>query len=137
MGEVAVAVMESLFRWQDLCRFPLLAFVIMLNHVHVLGILTTSEPLGKVFGRWKNWSAREANRVLQREGKFWQSAFYDHAVRNDEDLFSIAAYIEANPIRAGLVDDPTQFPYSSAFPSNAERLLGWRWLVGEMVFDQK
>jgi REP element-mobilizing transposase RayT len=135
LGEVAQLMVESIFRWQLLCRFPLLAFVVMPDHVHVLGILTTPEPLSKVFGRWKNWSAREANKLLKREGRFWQPAFYDHAVRREENLIAIAAYIEANPVRAGLVESPDEFPYSSAFPSHAERLLGWRWLVGEKVFD--
>ena len=135
VDEVAEVVVESLFRWQTLCQFPLLAFVVMPDHVHILGILTTSEPLAKVFGRWKNWAAREANRMLKREGRFWQRAFYDHAVRKDESLQDIAAYIEANPVSAGLVDEPSQYPYSSAFPENAKRLLGWRWLSGEPVFD--
>ncbi len=136
VGKVAAQIAETLLCWQVRCRFPLLAFVIMPDHVHVLGVLTNSdEPLSKAFGRWKNWAAREANLLLGRRGRFWQAAFYDHAVRRDEDLAAIAAYIEANPVSAGLATEPAEYPYSSANPIYAERLLGWRWLAGEDVFN--
>ena len=66
----------------------------------------------------KGFTAREANRILNRTGrKFWQAESYDHWVRDDTELERIAAYIENNPVKAGLVDCPGEFRWSSAWKS--------------------
>src|SRR5690606_41587155 len=69
------------------------------------------EPLGSVVGRMKSASGVHANRVLARTGPVWEPAFHDHALRRDEDLRSVARYIIANPVRAGLVDRPGDYPF--------------------------
>src|SRR4029434_4145892 len=46
--------------------------------------------------------------------KFWQAESYDHWVRDDAERERIAAYIENNPVRAGLVDCPANYKWSSA-----------------------
>ena len=89
------------------------AFVVMPNHVHVL--LTPREELQRVT-RWiKGVSARRANQLLGRTGRpFWQDESFDHWVRNHWELARIRRYIEQNPVHAGLVQSPGQWPYSSA-----------------------
>ena len=52
----------------------------------------------------KGISAREANKILNRKGSFWQSESYDHIVRNEEELERIIKYVIYNPVKAGLVD---------------------------------
>jgi hypothetical protein len=61
-------------------------------------------------------TAREINELLNRSGRLWQDGFYDHRCREDEDLNEPLQYIEYNPVRAGLVDRPELWPYSSANP---------------------
>jgi hypothetical protein len=59
--------------------------------------------------------AREANRVIGRTGEpFWQKKSYDHWVRNPSEFEKIRMYIEANPVKAGLVRNPQDYPWSSA-----------------------
>src|SRR5713226_2269858 len=63
----------------------------------------------------KSASARVANATLRRTGQpFWQDESYDHWVRSDRERGSIIRYIEYNPVTAGLVLEPEQWPWSSA-----------------------
>jgi len=45
---------------------------------------------------------------------FWQEESYDRWVRDDKEFHRIRAYIEENPVRAGLVAAPEDYPWSSA-----------------------
>ena len=48
------------------------------------------------------------------DADLWQDGFYDHVLRREEDSLAIAAYIVANPVRAGLVKSVTEYPYSGS-----------------------
>jgi len=43
--------------------------------------------------------------------RLWQEGYYEHVVRKDEVLPELVGYILRNPVRAGLVADPTEYPY--------------------------
>jgi putative transposase len=93
--------------------YELHAWVILANHVHVL--LHPLVPVHKAIMNVKSASARVANVVLNRTGKhFWQDESYDHWVRNDRERNAIIRYIHFNPVKAGLVTDPEDWPWSSA-----------------------
>jgi hypothetical protein len=63
----------------------------------------------------KGCTAREANLVLGRTGQpFWQAESYDHWVRDENQFERIVAYIENNPVKAGFVTRPEDYPWSSA-----------------------
>ena len=81
----------------------MLAWVLMPDHAHWLIVLDENEVLSNVVNRIKSASARNANRVLEREGALWAVAFHDHALRVEDDLPDTARYVVANPLRAGLV----------------------------------
>jgi tRNA U34 5-methylaminomethyl-2-thiouridine-forming methyltransferase MnmC len=48
------------------------------------------------------------------DADLWQDGFYDHVLRREEDSPAIAAYIVANPVRAGLVKSVTEYSYSGS-----------------------
>ena len=48
-------------------------------------------------------------------GQLWQPSFYDRILRNDEETLSVVRYILDNPMRAGLVASPRDYPFSG-FP---------------------
>ncbi|MDI1232436.1 MAG: transposase [Methylobacter sp.] len=81
-----------------------LAWVIMPDHVHWLFQLTENKSLSDVMKYFKARSAQRVNGYLKRQGRLWQNAFHDHAIRKDEDIKAIARYIVANPLRGGLVE---------------------------------
>jgi len=82
----------------------------MLGSLFAVGRLVASRILSP-----KGTTAREANRVLGRTGEpFWQKESYDHWVRDGDELEKIRAYIESNPVKAGLARNPKDFAWSSA-----------------------
>src|SRR5258708_6804248 len=75
----------------------------------------------------KGATAREANRMLGRTGEtFWQAESYDHWVRDERERGRIMAYIENNPVNAGLVKRAEDYCWSSAAQraKSAETSLG-------------
>ena len=94
-----------------LCRLG--GYVVMSNHVHLLAL--PLEPAANLTHWIKGVSARYAQRILSRTGgPFWQHESFDHWVRNSREYERILNYIEHNPVRAGLVSSPEQWPWSSA-----------------------
>lgn len=86
------------------------AWVVMPDHVHWLFQLGAGADLSLAMKRFKARSAQRVNHYLRRQGTLWQKAFYDHALRQDEDIQGIARYIVANPLRAGLVEYVGDYP---------------------------
>jgi REP element-mobilizing transposase RayT len=91
----------------------LYAWVIMPNHVHV--ILRPRIELPSLMRWLKGRTGHMANRMLGRTGTpFWQDESFDHWIRSDEELHNLIKYVEENPVKAGLVELPKQWPWSSA-----------------------
>jgi REP element-mobilizing transposase RayT len=96
---------------ESLCSLD--AYVIMPNHVHVLWM--PHIRLSQLMHRTKGPTARWANKLLGRAGKpFWQEEYFDRLVRSAAEFKQIRHYIELNPVKAGLVAHPWEFPWSSA-----------------------
>jgi putative transposase len=86
------------------------AWVVMPDHVHWLFQLGERSDLSSTIKRFKARSAHRVNRYLHRQGGLWQKAFYDHAIREEENVQGIARYIVGNPLRAGLVEQIGDYP---------------------------
>jgi len=101
------------FGAKNLNFYSLNAYVIMPNHVHML--ITPIVPLTRITHGLKGVTAREANAILRRTGQhFWQDESFDHWVRTPAQFDRIRAYIESNPVSAGLTTNPEAWPWSSA-----------------------
>jgi len=111
--EIAARVVAALRKGEtDGRSYQLHAYVVMPNHVHLL--VTPHVIATRWLGPLKGFTASEANRSLGTTGKpFWQDESYDHVVR-DGEFDRIREYIEWNPVKAGLVGKPEDFPWSSA-----------------------
>jgi len=96
-------------------RAVILAYCLMPNHVHLLVQLPddSSFSAAGMMQRLKGRTALAANKILQLQGQaFWQKESYDHLVRDAREQERIVAYILNNPVKAGLVEDWTKWPYS-------------------------
>jgi len=128
---IAEIVRQELHRF-DGAFYDLLAYCIMPNHVHIL--IDTSlqlpvsfddadleslnyKPLDVIMKRIKGPSAIAANRLLGREGKFWQRESYDHFVRNERELNNIIRYILENPVKVGWAEHWEDWAFSFCKPS--------------------
>jgi REP-associated tyrosine transposase len=93
--------------------YQLYAWVLMPNHVHLL--ILPQVPTSEITRWLKGSTARGANRILGRTGlPFWQDESYDHYLRNPDQMNRTMAYIEQNPVSAGLVDSVEHWRWSSA-----------------------
>jgi REP element-mobilizing transposase RayT len=110
---VAALLVETLRHGQKMKAFDLHAYVVMANHVHVL--LTPKLDVVRILRGIKRRSAAEAKRVLGRSGRrFWAEESFDHWCRSEAEFARCKAYIERNPVKAGLVARPADWAWSSA-----------------------
>ena len=103
-------VLESLNWLEDQGKIVLDAAVVMPDHLHfVAGMKYGFLP--DTMHSFKSYTAQKINKLLQKNGPFWQRHYHDHAVRKDEDLHKVVLYTLNNPVRAGLIDDFHDYPY--------------------------
>ena len=68
--------------------------------------------LKETLEEFKRWTGHQAAAILGESGeRFWQREWFDHWSRSDEQDEKIAQYIRQNPVKAGLVQDHTDWPY--------------------------
>lgn len=63
--------------------------------------------------RFYEENARKLNKMNGEEGKIWQKGFYDECILDALTLIKKLEYIHNNPMKAGLVNSPEEYPYSS------------------------
>ncbi len=112
----------------------LLVACVMANHVHLIVNLAVQldrlepgeEPddtnyvqLYRILQQFKGRTAFQANRLLKRQGAFWQSESFDHYVRNETNLQRFIWYVLSNPVKAGLVDHWRNWPFYYVHPNYA------------------
>lgn len=95
-------------------RYRLLAWCVMPNHVHAMIGTREGFPLPDVLHSWKSFAAKRANRLLKRRGEFWHREYFDRFIRNAEHYTQAVAYIEENPVKAGLARVKAEWLWSSA-----------------------
>lgn len=107
------------------------AYVIMSNHVHAvfkpflderslrvrgdaekLSFESKDPPLSAIMHSLKSYTANEANKILKRSGTFWEAESYDHVIRDEQEYHRVLAYVLNNPVKAGLVRDWREWPWS-------------------------
>ncbi|MFT4129827.1 REP-associated tyrosine transposase [Labrys sp. (in: a-proteobacteria)] len=95
-------------------RYRLWSWCIMPNHVHCLFDLKDGWRLADVVKSWKSYTAARANRILGRQGVFWQADYFDRYMRSEDQMARTIDYIERNPVKAGLCTHCTEWRWSSA-----------------------
>ena len=111
---IAMIVEEALLHF-DGERYRLLEWCVMPNHVHVLVETVPGHALGDMVQSWKSFTAKEANRILGRSGKFWMADYYDRYIRDERHLAATCAYIRGNPVKAGLCEREEAWRFGSAW----------------------
>ncbi|MFI4941468.1 MAG: transposase [Burkholderiales bacterium] len=94
-------------------RCAIHAYVLMTNHVHLLVTPETPEGLAKLMQSVGRRYVQYINRVYRRSGTLWEGRFKSSAIQTEEYLLLCQRYIELNPVRAGMVNDPAQYRWSS------------------------
>ncbi len=119
---IAIGRMGSQLAHQDgLCA----GFVVMPDHVHAAIWFPREFQISLFINKWKELSSREIHRLFLRqfpkylekvggERTIWQPKYYDFNIYSDRKLREKVDYMHNNPVRAGLVREATEWPWSSA-----------------------
>lgn len=89
------------------------AYVLMDNHVHLLGTPVRDDGFSRLMQSLSRLYVRWFNDRYGRSGALWEGRFRASVIDADQYLLACSRYIELNPVRAGLVADPAEYPWSS------------------------
>jgi putative transposase len=89
------------------------AYALMSNHVHLLLTPKGAEGIAAMMQWVGARYVRFFNDRYGRTGTLWEGRFKSTPVSSDQYYFTCARYIELNPVRAGMVDHPMHYPWSS------------------------
>jgi putative transposase len=100
----------------DACRryaVELYAYVLMTNHVHLLLAPESKEGISLVMQSIGRRYVQYVNKTYRRTGTLWESRHKSSLIQAEEHLLTCYRYIELNPVRAGMVEQPGDYPWSS------------------------
>jgi putative transposase len=89
------------------------AFVLMTNHVHLLLTLKRAERVPRFVISLGRRYVQYINRSYRRTGTLWDSRYKSSVVQAETYLLACQRYIELNPVRAAMVEDPAHYRWSS------------------------
>jgi REP element-mobilizing transposase RayT len=113
-NNAGAAIVQEALLFHDGTKYRPAAWVVMPNHVHILCTPLANHTLAQIMHSLKSFSSTEANRMLNRSGRFWQKEYFDRYIRNARQFSKTVAYIDHNPVKANLCERPEDWPFSSA-----------------------
>jgi putative transposase len=109
-AQVVADVLLQIRQRASLDGFAVAAYCFMPDHLHLLVEGGTADAnLKRFVAEFKRRSGYAFAR--ERKTRLWQGGYYDHVLRSDEDLRTCARYVLANPVRAGIVASPADYPF--------------------------
>ncbi len=89
------------------------AYVLMTNHVHLLLTPETEQSISKAIQMLDRYYVQYFNSTYGRTGSLWEGRYKSTLIDSEQYLLSCYRYIELNPVRAQMVDHPSEYPWSS------------------------
>jgi putative transposase len=108
--------LQTLYRYRREGRFQLHSFVLMPEHAHLLLTPATDVTLEHAIQLIKGGYSHALGSIIGRKREIWQRGFTDHRIRDDRDFVHHRNYIHQNPVERGIVNEPAEYRYCSAFP---------------------
>jgi putative transposase len=120
--DLAECVIAQILAAADACRYEVIVYCVMPDHVHILGIgCDGCDDLDVFVKRAKQMSGYYGKRMIQR--RVWQDGYYERVLRDSEDTRLVAAYTLNNPVRKGLAKAPQDYPLSGSGVYTMEELI--------------
>jgi len=107
------AFLESLRVARARYPFALFGYCLMSNHFHLLIRPALGESISRILQSVTVSHTWRYHRRHRSSGHVWQGRFRSPVVQDDGHLLVVLRYIEANPVRAGIVSDPGEYRWSS------------------------
>lgn len=105
--------LELLREVSELFELRVHSYCLMTNHIHLLVTPGHADDLSPAMKRLTQIYVQRINRLYCRSGPLWSGRFKTALVGTDRYLLSCYRYIELNPVRAKMVSDPSDYPWSS------------------------
>jgi putative transposase len=131
VDEAALIALDELNKTLTIYPMTMMAYVLMPSHFHGILFSPQIEALSKFVQCFKSIISRgikklrvgSYNKVFYNKGRYrlWKPRFDDFVIRNKKQFMTKLNYIHENPVRAGIVENPIDYKYSSAR----------EWLTGE------
>jgi putative transposase len=106
---------STIRRVKEYHPFEMRAFVFLHEHFHVLVYVPAITNVSKLLQSVQRNFTRNYKREhgITHSVHLWQRGFWDHVIRNDDDLANHFDYIHYNPIKHGYVTKPEEYVHSS------------------------
>ncbi|MEJ2177328.1 MAG: transposase [Gammaproteobacteria bacterium] len=114
-----VRYLDILFEQAEVQECSIHAFVLMTNHAHLLLTPRKASGPGRLMKHLGQRYVQHVNRIYQRSGTLWEGRYKSTLVGSTNYILACYRYIEMNPVRAGMVDHPGEYRWSS-YGANAQ-----------------
>lgn len=106
--------LDNLLEWKESLGCRLHAYCLMTNHVHlIIDPGDTPENLSRLMKRVAGRQTRYVNKLEKRTGTLWEGRFKSSPIETERYLLACCRYVELNPVMAGMVAAPADYPWSS------------------------
>jgi putative transposase len=102
--KIAAGLLEAARFYQERHLWHIQLILLMPDHFHALMSFPRDSVMADLFKSWKRYTAR-------RLGIAWQDGFFDHRLRNENEVTEKHFYIRQNPVRKGLCEKPDDWPH--------------------------
>ena len=104
--------LQWLFEAKKRFGFCILNYMVTSNHIHLLVFDNRKEAIPKSIQLIAGRSGQEYNQRKKRTGAFWEDRYHATAVESGSHLIKCLVYIDLNMVRAGVVQHPSEWPFS-------------------------
>jgi putative transposase len=125
------------------CDVAVHAYVLMDNHFHLLATPATSQGLAQMMQAVGRRYVRYFNSRQKRTGTLWEGRFKSSLIQSERYLLACMAYIDLNPVRAGMVQQPGDYRWSGYAHHTGQRTEPWLtphplyWELGNTPFSRE
>lgn len=105
--------LQTLKEQADKYQCAIHAYVLMTNHVHLLLTPEKAEGPSLLMKHLGQRYVQYINKTYRRSGTLWEGRFRSCLTQEETYVLTCYRYIELNPVRAGMVKDPAEYPWSS------------------------
>lgn len=119
---------RAVHRAHQRSRFSVVAWAVLPDHVHAL-LHTPNGDTSKIVQRVKLSFSLMIRSATQTNGPYWQHRYWDHVIRDQDDMNRHIDYIHYNPVKHGLVTTPEAWPLTSFRRHRRAGIYGPDWCV--------
>ena len=128
IGSSADTICQSICYYAQTEKIMLAGFVVMPDHWHAVFAPLEEETIKHRMQTIGRWIGKKLNPILLHNEVQWQDGYFETRIRSSKQFKYVLAYIENNPVRAGLTANKAEWKWSSAFPDSRKFLrLPWPW----------